>query len=117
MARSLSSGAPVTSKSLPCNHRPKPRKCGADAGRSDGYSQHGDYVFGWKDDSLQRAMNANCNGDKCKELKSQSSADAMKCTIPPLYKEEINSCKFGACASCLPVHRDRPFCVDLILLT
>lgn len=26
-----------------------------------GPAAHGDYVFGWKDDSLQKAMNSGCN--------------------------------------------------------
>jgi hypothetical protein len=59
-------------------------------GDKDGYSQHGDYVFGWKADSLQRAMNAACNGGVCAQLKSQTSDAAMKCTKAPIYKEKVD---------------------------
>lgn len=63
----------------------------------EGYSQHGDYVFGWKDDSLQRAMDGLCFGDVCDVLERQSDEDAMKCTIPQVVKDDIDGCK-----SCLP---------------
>ncbi|KAB5528084.1 hypothetical protein GE09DRAFT_412881 [Coniochaeta sp. 2T2.1] len=56
-----------------------------------GYTQHGDYVFGWKGDSLQRAMDARCNGDVCSVLEVQSSEQAEKCTIPRTYvNDEID---------------------------
>jgi hypothetical protein len=59
-----------------------------------GYSTHGDYVFGWKDDSLQRAMNGRCTGDVCTELKLQTTEEAMKCTLPKTVDEDIDGCKW-----------------------
>ncbi|KAI0018180.1 hypothetical protein F4780DRAFT_752303 [Xylariomycetidae sp. FL0641] len=57
---------------------------------AQGYSQHGDYVFGWKDDSLQRAMDDRCDGAVCKSLEVQSDADAMKCTKPAVVQEDYD---------------------------
>ncbi|KAF2001661.1 hypothetical protein P154DRAFT_619321 [Amniculicola lignicola CBS 123094] len=59
-------------------------------GDSNGFSQHGDYVFGWQGDSLQRAMNARCNNDVCDVLKTQTPEEAMKCTVPETVKEDID---------------------------
>ncbi|KAI0000588.1 hypothetical protein F4779DRAFT_147410 [Xylariaceae sp. FL0662B] len=59
-------------------------------GDTDGYSQHGDYVFGWQDDALQRAMDARCNGTVCDTLKTQSSEEAMKCTKQRVVEEDID---------------------------
>ncbi|KAI0199310.1 hypothetical protein F4808DRAFT_471611 [Astrocystis sublimbata] len=55
-----------------------------------GFSQHGDYVFGWQDDSLQRAMDARCNGAVCGQLKTQSAEAAMKCTKSRAVDEDID---------------------------
>jgi hypothetical protein len=60
---------------------------------STGFSQHGDYVFGWKGDALQRAMNAHCTGDKCNVLDLQSTEDAVKCTVPRTVEEGVDGCK------------------------
>lgn len=68
-----------------------------------GYSQHGDYVFGWKDDSLQRAMDLRCDGDVCSGLQRQSPEDAMKCTKARAVDEDIDGCKSE--------HRNMIFCL------
>jgi hypothetical protein len=55
---------------------------------SKGYGLHGDYLFGWKGDALQRAMDSTSllsNG-----LKTQSVAEANKCTIKPTVHENID---------------------------
>ncbi len=61
---------------------------------STGYGQHGDYVFGWKGDALQNAMDAGCFGATCSKLKTQSFVDANKCAVPDSVKEQVNGCEF-----------------------
>ena len=58
---------------------------------SRGYGTHGDYLFGWKDDALQRAMDSTALVSN--NLKTQSVAEANKCTIKSTVKEEIDGCK------------------------
>ncbi|KAL6866361.1 hypothetical protein ACO1O0_002469 [Amphichorda felina] len=59
-------------------------------GDTTGYGQHGDYVFGWEGDALQRAMDDNCNVD-CPTLRSQDRDTANQCTIARRVDEEIDS--------------------------
>ncbi|KAM7210483.1 protein of unknown function (DUF1996) domain containing protein [Rhypophila decipiens] len=55
---------------------------------SKGSGTHGDYLFGWKGDALQRTMDSTpllSNG-----LKTQSVAQQNACNIKPTVKEEID---------------------------
>jgi hypothetical protein len=60
---------------------------------STGYGQHGDYVFGWKGDALQNAIDANCFGATCSKLTTQSFTDANKCAVKDTVDENVQGCK------------------------
>lgn len=71
-------------------------------GDNTGYGQHGDYVFGWKADSLQKAMDsgAGCMGAACGGLKTQTIDPANKCKVTRKYpSEDYEGCKFFFCNS------------------
>jgi Domain of unknown function (DUF1996) len=59
-----------------------------------GYGTHADYLFGWKGDSLQRAMNDSCMFHKCGSpgvqgiLKTQTVADMNKCAAKRAFTED-----------------------------
>ncbi|KAI0388165.1 hypothetical protein F5Y04DRAFT_287029 [Hypomontagnella monticulosa] len=52
-----------------------------------GYGNHGDYVFGWKDDSLQRAMDSPCYIN-CPTLKTQNTQAMNKCSMQRVVTED-----------------------------
>ncbi|KXX74306.1 hypothetical protein MMYC01_208565 [Madurella mycetomatis] len=58
-------------------------------GDSTGFGSHADYVFGWKDDSLQRAMDAHTYVS-APMLRTQSIAQQNRCTVPNMVREEID---------------------------
>ena len=62
---------------------------------TSGYGTHADYMFGWKDDSLQRAMNQNnCFYDGCGSITKQAMSTANQCTVDDFVGEETDGCMF-----------------------
>ncbi|KAK3336320.1 hypothetical protein B0T19DRAFT_35553 [Cercophora scortea] len=56
---------------------------------TSGYGTHADYMFGWKGDALQRAMDkSECFYDGCGSIKKQAMSTANQCTIKETIKEE-----------------------------
>ena len=65
-------------------------------GDSTGLGQHADYVFGWKDNSLQKAMDTSgCFGAQCASLKTQTIEAAKACAVKRSAHEEYDQCKFS----------------------
>lgn len=61
-----------------------------------GSAAHGDYVFGWKDDTLQKAMDNNCNLDRdCPRagIHKQQPAVYNACTKEQQAPEAVDGCK------------------------
>ena len=56
-----------------------------------GYGTHADYLFGWKGDALQRAMDSSALLSS--GLKTQSVAQANKCSVKSSVREEVDGCK------------------------
>lgn len=62
-------------------------------GDATGYANHGDYVFGWKNDALQKILDTSCYASSCGG-KQQSIAQMNKCALKAQVSEEIDGCKF-----------------------
>ncbi len=61
-----------------------------------GYGHHADYVFGWKGDALQRAMDVKngCFAADCGNQKTQNNDAAARCQISKKVREDVEGCKF-----------------------
>ncbi|KAI1457373.1 hypothetical protein F4805DRAFT_457746 [Annulohypoxylon moriforme] len=59
-------------------------------GDTTGYSSHADYLFGWKDDSLQKAMDGHTYVS-APMLKTQSISQQNQCKVPDMVNEDIDS--------------------------
>ncbi|KEY72119.1 hypothetical protein S7711_00131 [Stachybotrys chartarum IBT 7711] len=58
-----------------------------------GFTTHADYVFGWRGDSLQRAMDSSCMFNACENgrpLLSQGVNEMNRCTVPSQMTENID---------------------------
>ncbi|KAG2012825.1 hypothetical protein CC2G_009795 [Coprinopsis cinerea AmutBmut pab1-1] len=76
-------------------------------GDPTGYGHHGDYLFGWEGDSLQRAMD-NCldyagRPDGCKELTVLSDEDINSCKVPVLVDEVVEGEYLRELPGCNPL--------------
>jgi Na+-transporting NADH:ubiquinone oxidoreductase subunit NqrB len=68
------------------------------------WDTNGQHRFGWKGDSLQRAMDNSCMFQACengKPLKSQTVAAMNKCSVKSSVTEDIDSCKSSLVTSLL----------------
>jgi hypothetical protein len=59
------------------------------SGDATGYSTHADYLFGWKNDSLQKAMDGN-NYVRAPTLTKQGIAAQNKCTVMDMVGEKVD---------------------------
>jgi hypothetical protein len=63
-------------------------------GDQTGYANHGDYLFGWKDDSLQKIMDEECFVS-CSSMKIQSMQQMNSCSTTRKVDEDVGdvNCK------------------------
>ncbi|KAI1814807.1 hypothetical protein GGS20DRAFT_385778 [Poronia punctata] len=56
-----------------------------------GNGNHADYMFGWKGDALQKAMDkSECFYDGCGSIQKQQMSVANQCTVPDMVGEETD---------------------------
>jgi hypothetical protein len=63
-------------------------------GDATGYANHGDYLFGWKDDSLQKIMDEECFVN-CSSMRTQSIEQMNACSTTRKVDEDVgdSNCK------------------------
>ncbi len=61
-------------------------------GDATGYGTHGDYVFGWRGDALQQAMDTDCY-ITCPQLRRQGIQQANQCKVATTVHEDIDGCE------------------------
>lgn len=76
-------------------------------GDPTGFGHHGDYIFGWEGDSLQRAMD-KCTDifgrpADCTELTLQTDEEMNQCAQLPRVDEKVESEYLAALPGCNPV--------------
>ncbi|RXW18114.1 hypothetical protein EST38_g7736 [Candolleomyces aberdarensis] len=76
-------------------------------GDPTGYGQHGDYLFGWEDDSLQRAMDTCTDQggqpESCRALTVQSDSQINACKQRPVVDEVVEGQALKELPGCNPV--------------
>ncbi|EFI27095.1 hypothetical protein CC1G_15224 [Coprinopsis cinerea okayama7 len=77
-------------------------------GDPTGYGHHGDYIFGWEGDALQRAMD-NCGADilglpdSCPELTQISDEEMNSCKQEPKVDEVTEGVYLNELPGCNPI--------------
>lgn len=76
-------------------------------GDKTGFGNHGDYVFGWKDDSLQKILDEECYVG-CQSMRTQSIEQMNACSIESKVQEDVGdeSCKLLLYSCVLPTATD-----------
>jgi hypothetical protein len=64
--------------------------------RRTGYGYHADYMMGWPEDVLQKAM-STCNSSggavsACRALTERTEQDMNDCAIPNRVEEDLDGC-------------------------
>ena len=63
--------------------------------QGNGMGSHADYMFGWKGDALQRAMDkSECFYDGCGAIKKQAMATANQCSVKEMVNEKTDGCTY-----------------------
>ncbi len=82
---------------------------------STGYGYHADYMMGWPEDVLQKAMtqctDSSGQVSSCSILHSRSEQEMNDCALPPRVDEHFDGCML------LPYIPFRPFSTSLIRLS